>query len=360
MNKSFTLLFLTLVTFFCPTLAQDSAKIVRDSSQPCLLTKATLPVTGNLKLGSYLSELNKEYPELSEAENSPFPNTTAYFTASPFSNISRILLVFSPENKLMLYTLYYTSQEWASIEEPFKQATILLKLSISKNSWTIWRENEKETITVICKDFGLVSKLSPLKRGQTNNSKLKNFSLTVSDKSVASSLSENKQTNIQRRQVVPKVTTESSSNVFPQNDSEYTVEFPQKPTIKTVQSELSPVEQANLVLGDNLFRAEYGIATAEQMSVIKNATEEQLSQIGLAVGKMVGYTGISVTAGKTNLGTYIKLRGYKIVDGTSYLIEHLVYYGKRSIMTVVTGAKATDYPTTNINNFINSLKKKFE
>ncbi len=131
-----------------------------------------------------LSELKKEYPELSQAENSPFPNTTAYFTDSPFSNISHILLVFSPENKLMLYTLYYTSQEWASSEEPFKQAITLLKLTISKNLWTIWKENEKETITVICKDFGLVSKLSPLKAGQTNNNKLKNFSLTVSDKSI--------------------------------------------------------------------------------------------------------------------------------------------------------------------------------
>ncbi|MBA4121167.1 MAG: hypothetical protein H0X72_01715 [Acidobacteria bacterium] len=324
-----------------------------------MLTKATLPITGNLKLGSYLSELKKEYPESRAAESSPIPNTTAYLTVSPFSNISHILLVFSSENKLVSYTLVYPSQQWTSIEEPFKQATTSLKLTISKNLWTIWSENEKETITVTCKDFALISTLSPLKNGQTSGAK--RFLFSVSDKSVAESFTGKPQSNNQRRQNVPKITVDSNSNVFPQANSEFTVEFPQKPTIKNVQSEMASVEQANYVSDDySIFRAEYGTATAEQLSAINKATEEQLTQVGMALGKMVGYTGISVTSGKTNLGIYIKLRGYKIIDGVSYLIEHLMYYGKRSIITVVTGAKAIEYPTTKIYNFINSLKKKFE
>lgn len=361
MKKSITLLFLIFGLSVCPSFAQDSVKITKDSSQPCLLTKATLPVTGSLKLGASLSELKKEYPELRAADTSPMPNTTAYLTVSPFSNISHLLLVFSSENKLVSYTLVYPSQQWISIEVPFKQAMTSLKLTVSRNSWTIWSENEKETITVTCKDFALISTLSPLKNEQTNGAKSKRFLFSVSDKSVADSFTGNTQSNNQRRQNVPKTVVDSSSNIFPQANSEFTVEFPQKPTIKNVQSEMGPVEQANYVSDDySIFRAEYGSATTEQLSAIHNATEEQLSQVGIALGKIVGYTGISVTSGKTNLGTYIKLRGYKIIDGVSYLIEHLMYYGKRSIMTVVTGAKATDYPTTKIYNFINSLKKKFE
>lgn len=110
MNKTFILLFLIFILFICSSLGQDSVKIIKDSSQPCLLTKATLPITGNLKLGSSLSELKKEYPELRAADTSPIPNTTAYLTVSPFSNISHILLVFSSENKLVSYTLVYPSQ----------------------------------------------------------------------------------------------------------------------------------------------------------------------------------------------------------------------------------------------------------
>lgn len=361
MDKSIALLFLIFGLYVCPTLGQDSVKIIKDSSQPCLLTKATLTAVGNLKLGSSISELKKEYPELRASDASPFPNTTAYLTVSPFPNISNILLVFSTGNKLVSYTLVYSSQQWISIEEPFKQAATSVKITVSKNLWTIWSENDKETITVTCKDFALISTLSPLKNAQTGGAKLKRFLFTVSDKSLAEGFTGQTQSNNQRSQNVPKITADGSSNVFPQANSEFTVEFPQKPTIKTVQSEMGPVEQANYVTDDyNIFRAEYGTATAEQLSVMHNATEEQLLQIGMALGKLVGYTGSTVTSGKTNLGTYIKLRGYKIIDGVSYLIEHIMYYGKRSIMTVVTGAKATNYPTTKIYNFINSLKKKFE
>ncbi len=326
-----------------------------------MLTKATLPVTSSLKLGSYLFVLKKEYPELRTAESSIIPNTTAYSTVSPFPNISHILLIFSPENKLVTYTLIYRSQQWTSIEEPFEQAITSLKLTVSKSSWTVWSENDEESITVNCKDFDLVSTLSPLKNAQTGGTKLKRFLFSVSDNSVADSFIDKPQSNNQRSQNVPKITVDSSSNVFPQSNSEFTIEFPQKPTIKTVQSEMGPVEQANYVSDDyNIFRAEYGTVTSEQISVITGATEEQLIQVGMAVGKLVGYTGISVTAGKINLGTYIKLRAYKIRDNVSYLIEHVMYYGKRSIMTVVTGSKASDYPTTKINNFKDSLKKKFE
>lgn len=361
MNKCIVLLFLLLILSLPPIFAKDSVKITKDSSQPCLLTKAALPVTGGLKLGSAFSELKKDYPELSAVDTSPMPNTTAYLTISPFSDISHLLLVFSSENKLVSYTLVYPSQKWASIEMPFKQAMTSLKLSVARSSWTIWSENEKETITVTCKDFGLVSTLSPLKNNQTANTKLKRFLFSVSDKSVLNGFAENKQSNDQRRQTVPKITVDSSSTIFPQANSEFTVEFPQKPTIKTVQSEMGTVQQADYVSDDyNIFRAEYGSATTEQLSAVHNSTEEKRSQVGIAIGKMVGYSGITVTSGKTNLGTYIKIRGYKVIEGNSYLIEHLMYYGKRSIMTVVTGAKATDYPTKNINSFIYSLKKKFE
>lgn len=361
MKKSIALLFLIFSLFIWSSFAQDSVKTTKDSSQPCLLTKATLSVSGNLKLGSSLSELKKEYPELRATDTSPVPNTKAYLTVSPFSNISHLLLVFSPENKLVSYTLVYPSQQWTSIEVPFKQAMTSLKLAISRNSWTIWSEKEKETITITCKDFALISTLSSLKNGQINNAKSKRFLFSVSDKSVVDSFTGNTQSNSQGRQNVPKTLVDSNSNIFPQANSEFIVEFPQKPTIKTVQSEIGLVEQANYVSDDySIFRAEYGTATADQLSTIHNATEEQLSQVGMALGKIVGYIGITVTSGKTNLGTYIKLRGYKIINSVSYLIEHLMYYGKCSIMTVVTGAKATDYPTTKIHNFINSLKKKFE
>ena len=152
-----------------------------------------------------------------------------------------------------------------------------------------------------------------------------------------------------------------TSNIFPQDNPEYTVEFPKNPTLKTIQTEIGSVKQADFVSDDSsIFRAEYGSATPEQTDAIKNASEEQLTQVGISLGKMVGYTGVTVTSGKSNLGTYIKLRGYKMINGSSYVIEHLMYYGKRSIMTIVTAAKATDYPTQNINDFIRSLKRKFE
>lgn len=361
MNKYIALLFLVFVLSVCLTSGQGSVKIIKKSTQPCLLAKATLPTIGNLKLGSPLSELKKEYPELQVADASPFPNTTAYVTVSPFPNISNLLLIFSTGNKLVSYTLVYPSQQWISIEEPFKQAVKSVKLTVSNNLWTIRSENNKETITVECKDFALISTLSPLKSAQTGGDNLKRFLFTVSDKLLTEGFTGQTQSNNRGNQRIPPIIADRSSNFFPLANSEFTVEFPQKPTIKTVQSEMGPVEQANYVSDDNnLFRAEYGTATAEQLSIMHNATEEQLSQMGITVGKLVGYTGSTVTSGKTNLGTYIKLRGYKMINGVSYLIEHIMYYGKRSIMTVVTGAKATDYPSTKINNFKNSLKKRLE
>jgi hypothetical protein len=352
MSKSISLILLIFCCLFASVAGQDSVKISKDSTQPCLLMKANSKVVGGLKLGSSLSSLKNEYPELRVTEPSPIPNTTAYLAASPFSGISNLLLVFSNKNALVSYTLVYPSQQWNSIEIPFKQAITSLSIPVSKDSWTIWSENEKESITVNCKDFALISTLSPVKndRGRTGQ---KRFLLSVSDKSVVDNFTENKQANNSKPQV------DVTAKLFPQNNSEFIVEFPQKPTIKTVQSEMGSVEQADYVSDDYcIFRAEYGNATTEQLSAIHNATEVQRSQVGMSIGKMVGYTAISVTSGKTNLGTYVKLRGYKLIKGDSYLIEHLMYYGKRSIMTIVTGAKATDYPTPQIDSFINSLKKE--
>lgn len=356
MNKTFTIIFTIFVVFSFSAIAQDSVKITRDSTQPCLLTKVNLSVVGKLKLGSNLSDLKTEYPELRATESSPIQNTTAYLTNSPFSNISHILLVFSSENKLVSFTLVYSSQKWTSIETAFNEATNSLRITVPKNSLTVWLEGKKDTITVDCKDFAIISTLNPIKVESINSVQLKRFTFTISDKSVINNFTENTQT-----QDKSKNKTENNSKIFPQYEAEYSIEFPKTPTIKTVQSEIGAVEQATFVSDDrSVFRAEYGVATVQQLSAIVNASEEELKQTGIKIGRMVGYTGVTVTSGKTNLGTYIQLRGYKVINGTSYLIEHLMYYGKRSSMSIVTGSKATDYPTTDIKNFINSLKRKFE
>lgn len=358
MNKFIILLFLIFGLFVCLTFGQDSVKVIKNSSQPCLLTKAGLPVVGNLKLGSSLSELKKEYPELLVTNTSLFPNTTAYLTVSPFSGISHLLLVFSTEDKLISYTLVYPSQQWTSIELPFKQAMESLKLAVSRNSWTIWRENEKETITVTCKDFALISTLSPLRNEQTNDAKSKRFLFSVSDNSIAAGFTENNQSNNQRRQNTQ--TNKTDSYIFPQSNSEFTVEFPQEPIIKRVRTDFGDADEATVTTDDSVLRAEYAILTAEQIATINNATEDQLTQIYLAVGKMFGYSGVTATISNTNLGKLIKLRGYKVIDGISLMIEHFMYFGKKSAITLVTAGKADNYPTASVYKFLNSLKRKLQ
>ncbi len=54
----------------------------------------------------------------------------------------------------------------------------------------------------------------------------------------------------------------------------------------------------------------------------------------------------------------MKLRGYKSFDGVSIIYEHTVYYGRNSMITIITGCKAVDFPTNIITKFVKSLKRK--
>lgn len=76
--KNFTfLLSLIFVGFSYPAFGQDSARIISNPRQRCLLAKASLTIVGDLKLGADFSQLEKAYPELRVSNSSPIPDTTA-------------------------------------------------------------------------------------------------------------------------------------------------------------------------------------------------------------------------------------------------------------------------------------------
>jgi len=349
MKKHILLLYLLLVVSISSIFGQQPAI---KAKTPCLLAKSNLSSISDISLGADYSALKKVYAEMIPATSSPFANTTAYYIQNPLSNVSLIAVMFSTNNKLVAYSVYYQPQQWNSIEEPTEKLIDSLKLAIPKTMWDFWKENGKESITVECKDFGLYTSLK-----QEKDKEKKVFLFTVIDKAFARKATTEPKLISPKKLSIPAITSSNNSSyLFPQKSSEYTVEFPEKPTFKTLYTEAGTAEQATVITNDSVLRVEYGTLTAQQINGVVNSSEDQFNQVGLSIGKMVGYTGTSVSSGKTALGRYLKIRGYKITEGSSTLVEHLIYYGKNSVITLVTASKAENYPTKTITTFIETLK----
>ena len=348
------ILFLSLV--LCQiVLSQDSAKIVKESTEPCRLSKADLPVRAGIKLGASVAEMRKVFPAMAESSRSPFRGTTAFTVKSAISNISLIVLAFSQHDSLVGYSLYYEPKKWKSIDEPFKRASNEMGIVFPRESQTLWLKGKDETITVDCSDFASVSRFGPLSEDPAGVSPERTFFFSIADNSTLGSVPKRSDsTDV-------KVQPQDKPFSFPAEPAEYTITFPGRPTIKTIETETGPVDQATLVLPDGSgLRAEYGPASPETLATMAGLPDQKLRDMGLMIGKTAGYILTTSSVGRTELGLILIVKGNKVLNGRSVNFEHRIFYGKRSIMTVITSGSTSEYSTKQMLEFLDSLKRTLE
>lgn len=151
-------------------------------------------------------------------------------------------------------------------------------------------------------------------------------------------------------------TSVSLKQVFPAGKSEFTVEFPRAPKIQTVYTDGANGKQAQLELTDCFLRAEVLNLTDEQVPNFVNISESQRVSIALAYARTNGLSNPTVTAGVNLLGRYVKLRGYKVIEGINVTYEGFFIWGYEQAFSLTVGGKSSGYPQTAITAFLNSVK----
>lgn len=167
--------------------------------------------------------------------------------------------------------------------------------------------------------------------------------------------------------VQAQVSRQPSSFKFPASDSEYTVLFPAKPTIREVHTADVEGAQAELILPSEggFLRAEFVKLSAEQARSLVNLTseaekslKEERIKLALKYAESIGLSNAAVQVEDDNRGWCASVRGYKEIDGIPVTYETKFFYGRRSVISLTTGASSRRFPTLSVSKFYSSLKQQ--
>ena len=143
---------------------------------------------------------------------------------------------------------------------------------------------------------------------------------------------------------------------FPKKSVEFVVTFPAKPKIKKISANGISATSAKLVLADDeLIKADVTEISEAVAAKIERFNETELASAAWNHGRDNGYEGLTVTTGKTDIGRYARMQGYKTISDVRVMYEAHFYYGKRQVLILYVVCKSSEYPTKAISKFLNSL-----
>ncbi len=148
----------------------------------------------------------------------------------------------------------------------------------------------------------------------------------------------------------------SVSYVFPEKSSEYVVTFPTKPIVETIFGASKSGLNAKLSIQDGALKAEVLEISKAEADGIERMTETMLASAANAHGKDNGYESLTVATGRSALGRYARMQGYKTIDNERLRFEALFQYGKHQVIILYVVCESSKYPTSYITQFFNSLK----
>ena len=144
--------------------------------------------------------------------------------------------------------------------------------------------------------------------------------------------------------------------VFPENSKEFTVVFPSAPKIQDIFSGDVSGKKATLDIRDAGLKVEVMDFDARTMAGFERLDEKQIASAAVNHGIDNGFESVTVTTGRTNLGRFAKMQGYKTISGERMIFEAVFHYGKKQVFVIYVGAPSRLYPSTATMNFFNSVK----
>jgi len=133
---------------------------------------------------------------------------------------------------------------------------------------------------------------------------------------------------------------------------EYTVSFPATPKITQVYTpQFGNVPSANVGVKGSHLRAECLKLDSRRLNnkIIREWLWSGASKMGLS--------GLSYTFKKEIYGSVGKIRGYKTVSNSPATYEMRMYVGNSSVLITYVGSLSSAYPTDEIFDFINSVRR---
>lgn len=147
--------------------------------------------------------------------------------------------------------------------------------------------------------------------------------------------------------------------VFPEADSEFTVEFPQKPQSETITSQGNIIfHKASVDISLTRISAYYANFSEEIITKVKNSSDEKLKQDALPRAEAMNLLNPKFSVGTNALGKYVKLTGLQIFKKRNYNFESYTYYGQKSMIILDIAIPIKSYPSSSATNFLNTLKKR--
>lgn len=151
-----------------------------------------------------------------------------------------------------------------------------------------------------------------------------------------------------------------SKFIFPENSTEFTVEFPKAPKIESIYVSGKSGKSAQAILSDSYLKAEVlDLGEAEAMRA-SQLTDGEFSQILMAYATSNGMNYPTITIVQSPLGRAAKLRGYKTIQGSSATFESLWVYGKKQAITLMVAGESNSYPQKATSAFLASLKSNLK
>ncbi len=148
--------------------------------------------------------------------------------------------------------------------------------------------------------------------------------------------------------------------VYNPNECEFSVEFPQEPTIyNIIIPEYGEVENAEFKGGSKpetgyFINAEC-IQVPNNAPILENPKEYLLSTVQ-QYAYSNGIQNAEFRFFEDNKGIGLVMRGYKEINGIPVIYSTMSLLGKKSLMNLRAGAAAKIYPIKEITAFFNSLK----
>lgn len=145
--------------------------------------------------------------------------------------------------------------------------------------------------------------------------------------------------------------------IFPENDSEFTVEFPEKPIISV--KFLNDITYTSAVVISKSGRIS-ALNTNIPTNFLEKMKEDDTAIVDEALqsAKRNGIQDLKVITGRNALGKYVKSTGYKILDNIRFNSENYVYYGQSSKIDLSILISDELGGSKKAKDFLNSFKKR--
>jgi hypothetical protein len=150
--------------------------------------------------------------------------------------------------------------------------------------------------------------------------------------------------------------------VFDSDGTEFSVRFPEKPTIVPSRMKHPSGQEIALTRAELKLNADQAFLRAELIPITPGSadsmTDEEMMAQALAYAEYNGMVYPEVAMLPSSLGRCVSFRAFKDIDGVKVTYENRVCYAERSMVALYAGAKSKNYPPSSVVAFFKSLKRE--